>query len=370
MTDITAVIIPKWGLSMTEGTVVDWHKSVGDAVVEGDDLVDIETSKITNVAAAPAAGVLRRVTVHSGTKLPVGALIGIIAGKGTPDAEIDGFVEQYKTQFTVEKLKAEEQTGLATAMVDTRFGPVRIGQRGDGSGTPVVFLHGYASDMLSWTFNLDAFEPDQTIVAIDLPGHGASTKMVGDGSIAALSQAVQDVLVALDIDAAHLVGHSLGAAVALKVAGDMPGKIRRMVLIAPAGLAGSAVSSEFLDGLLGARRGRDLRPFLEMLVADPAGITRDMVDDVIKFKRLDGVDDALRKLRDKIVDGSQFAGLGDVLARVRPRIIVGSGDRIVGVPERSLLPEGVTLTVIDGVGHLPHLEKAADVNAILKTTIG
>jgi pyruvate dehydrogenase E2 component (dihydrolipoamide acetyltransferase) len=95
-----------------------------------------------------------------------------------------------------------------------------------------------------------------------------------------------------------------------------------------------------------------------------------MVDDVIKFKRLDGVDDALRKLRDKIVDGSQFAGLGDVLARVRPRIIVGSGDRIVGVPERSLLPEGVTLTVIDGVGHLPHLEKAADVNAILKTTIG
>ncbi|HLY54298.1 MAG TPA: acetoin dehydrogenase dihydrolipoyllysine-residue acetyltransferase subunit, partial [Stellaceae bacterium] len=304
MTGIIAVKVPKWGLSMAEGTIVGWHKSAGDAVAEGDDLLDIETAKITNVAPAPGSGVLRRIIVEPGETLPVGALLGIIAEPATPDADIDAFVEQYNAEFAIVKQQAEEDAGLATAMIDTRLGPVRIGQRGDGEGVPVVFLHGFAADMGHWAFNLDAFGETRTLLTLDLPGHGGSTKNVGDGTTTALARAVLDVFAALGVEFADLVGHSLGAAAALQVAIEAPERVSRLVLVAPAGLPGAGVDSQFLDGLMTARRPRELRSVLEMLVADPERITREMVDDVIKYKRVDGVAEALQTLRDRIVEGT------------------------------------------------------------------
>jgi pyruvate dehydrogenase E2 component (dihydrolipoamide acetyltransferase) len=58
--------MPKWGLSMQEGTVVDWLKPLGEPVSEGEELVEIETAKIVNVAESPASGVLRRTVAASG----------------------------------------------------------------------------------------------------------------------------------------------------------------------------------------------------------------------------------------------------------------------------------------------------------------
>src|SRR5260221_7218173 len=95
MSAVTAVRMPKWGLSMQEGAIVDWWKAEGDAIAEGDDLVDIETSKITNVCESPAAGVLRRIVAQPGETLPVGALIGVLAEPATADAEIDAFIADF-----------------------------------------------------------------------------------------------------------------------------------------------------------------------------------------------------------------------------------------------------------------------------------
>jgi dienelactone hydrolase len=64
------ITMPKWGLSMQEGTIGTWLKSDGDAVKKGDPVVEIETEKITNLVEAPADGVLR--IVH-----PVGSVIAV-----------------------------------------------------------------------------------------------------------------------------------------------------------------------------------------------------------------------------------------------------------------------------------------------------
>lgn len=98
---ITAIIMPKLGMTMTEGKVVDWQVKAGDEVEDGDEVVGIETEKITNVCEAPTGGVFRRRVAHDGTTLPVGALIGVIADADTPEADIDAFIANFVPQKEV-----------------------------------------------------------------------------------------------------------------------------------------------------------------------------------------------------------------------------------------------------------------------------
>jgi len=89
---LDAVTIPKWGIEMTHGTIVAWHKSVGDAVKAGEDIVDIETDKIVNSFEARSSGILVRLLAGVGDELPVGHLIGVIASEAVEDEAIDAFV--------------------------------------------------------------------------------------------------------------------------------------------------------------------------------------------------------------------------------------------------------------------------------------
>ena len=77
------VILPKWGLTMEEGTVKLWHKQVGDTVGEGDVLADVETDKFNNELPAPISGILARILVAAEETVPVGTVLAIIAA--TPE---------------------------------------------------------------------------------------------------------------------------------------------------------------------------------------------------------------------------------------------------------------------------------------------
>ncbi|MBM3939484.1 MAG: biotin/lipoyl-binding protein, partial [SAR202 cluster bacterium] len=74
----TQVVMPQMGYDMTEGTVVKWIKNEGDAVKKGDVIAEIETDKATVEMEADAAGVLRRIVVGPGNKVPVGEVIAYI----------------------------------------------------------------------------------------------------------------------------------------------------------------------------------------------------------------------------------------------------------------------------------------------------
>ncbi|MEE8442486.1 MAG: dihydrolipoamide acetyltransferase family protein, partial [Dehalococcoidia bacterium] len=78
----TDVVLPQWGMGMEDGKVIRWLKQEGDAISEGDALVEIESAKIDSELEAPASGVLARIAVPEGEVVKVGALLAVIAAPG------------------------------------------------------------------------------------------------------------------------------------------------------------------------------------------------------------------------------------------------------------------------------------------------
>lgn len=74
------ITLPKLGFDMAEGTLVRWLKQVGDSVKKGDILLEVETDKATVEVEALASGLLKGTFAEAGSVLPVGTLIGVIAG--------------------------------------------------------------------------------------------------------------------------------------------------------------------------------------------------------------------------------------------------------------------------------------------------
>ena len=76
---------------------------------------------------------------------------------------------------------------------------LRYLELGDAGGTPILFIHGFGGDLNNWLFNQPPLSESHTTYAIDLPGHGGSTKEVGTGDVGALTAAVCDFMAAKDI---------------------------------------------------------------------------------------------------------------------------------------------------------------------------
>ena len=366
MTDIHAITMPKWGLAMTEGKVAGWALSEGDAVSPGTEILDIETSKITNAVETERSGVLRRIVAQEGETLPVGALLGVIAPQSVGDEAIEAFVDGFKAEVSAEAA-IDEVAAAEPETIDVDGRVVRYLKVGH-EGPAILMIHGFGGDLNNWMFNQPMLAERHLVYALDLPGHGGSAKDVGAGTVESLADTVDGFMSAIGLDAAHLVGHSLGGAVALALAFKAPARARSLTLICSAGL-GSEIARDYIDGFIAAGRRKDIKPVIEMLFADPSLVSRDMLEDILRYKRLDGVDAALRALADGAFGGGRQAWLaGDRLAKVTVPIqaIWGAEDRIVPAAHAERLPGPVGTHVFKDKGHMVHMEAAPEVNRLIE----
>jgi pyruvate dehydrogenase E2 component (dihydrolipoamide acetyltransferase) len=357
---------------MTEGTVVAWYANEGDQVKAGSDLVEIETPKITNIYESPASGVLRLRVAQLGQTLPVGALLAVLADEQIPDAEVDTFVTEFAKNFVPESITESGAEALKPQTQELGGRRMRYLKMGESGSTPVVLIHGFGGDLNSWLFTQPVLAQEHLVYAIDLPGHGGSSKQLDSGDPAFLASAAFELMTALGLVNAHLVGHSLGGAIAFELALSHPEQVKSLTLVAPVGF-GAEINMEYVEGFMRASRPRQLRPFVEQLFANPALVGRKMLDDIISYKRLDGAVEALRTIAGTVFkDGRQAVDLVPRLAELTLplQIIWGEGDRIIPAAHSNALPASVRVHLVPGAGHMVQMEKAQEVNQLIEAFLG
>ena len=372
MTDdrIVPVTMPKWGLSMQLGKITAWVVGEGDDVKVGDDLADIETEKITGTLEASDAGTVRRIVARAGEDVPVSGTIALIAPADVSDDALDTAVQQARA--VIDAGVPEDASGGAEVQA-ADVGGRKISYAGAGQdGEVVLLVHGYGGDRNSWLFLQEPLAARYRVYALELPGHGSSAKDVGDGTLGVLADAVIGVLDAVGAERAHLVGHSMGGAVALAVAARDPGRIISLTLIAPSGF-GPEINGGYLRGFADAQTRRELKPVVGQLFADESLVTRQLVDDLLAYKRLDGVDQALHALVGTLLDGDAQRGDSAALVAaiggaVPVTAVWGSADRIIPAAQAESVA-GAVRHLVAGAGHMPHMERPGEVQAAIEETI-
>ena len=367
---IVAITVPKWGLSMEDGAIVEWHVTEGDTIEDGQDLLDIETSKITNTVESSASGVFRRLVEEAGAHVYVGQLIGVIAPESVGSELIDEYVVNFQKNYVPPDARETEESNAKFVELDHQRIHYLSIEESETQHRPVILIHGFGGDCNNWMFNLVELGKTLPVFAPDLPGHGASGKAIDNGSLAEMATAVLEFLDALNLSTVDLVGHSLGAAVAMQIAKAQPQRVASLALIAPAGL-GDEINNTYIQEFINGTSRRELKTTLGLLFADKSLVSRDMVNDILKYKRIDGVTEALTQIAaSNFPDGKQSNSFRQTLesnTSVPTVIVWGNQDEVADPDHARGLGENIEVKLIDGVGHMPHMEAANQVNEILLT---
>lgn len=369
---VIALTMPKWGMAMSTGTVVEWLVEAGARVNKGDEILDIETDKAVMAMEAPADGELSRQVAQPGQELPVGALLGVITQGPEDRLAVDAFVASFQSHLVAEE--ASDETGQTVERADVDGVSIAFRKypaHHDNGNLPVVFIHGFGGDQNSWMFSVAALSEQYPVYTLDLPAHGESARRVGSGSLDSLAETVAGLLSALGETRAHLVGHSLGAAIAVELALQKPDLVAALVLISGAG-AGTTVDRAYLEGFIAANRRTGLKPYIQQLFSDTKFVTRDMLEGLLRAKRIEGTDIAMSKIAEASIYSEAGAQPEDRLAQLEIPVLVvwGRQDQVAPVEQTDKLPTSVEVQVIDRAGHMVHIEAAKQVNTIIREFLG
>lgn len=252
----------------------------------------------------------------------------------------------------------------------------RIGGPEPSEGAPVLLLiHGMAGSSGTWNEVAPGLTQRFTVIAPDLLGHGASAKPRHDYSLGSFASGLRDLLVALKIPRATLVGQSLGGGIAMQFAYQHPERCERLVLVCSGGLGGEVSWLLRAMTLPGAEY---LMPVLFPSFVRNAGdaVRRRLGSIGVRAPHLEQEWRSYASLTDPetrqafiktlraVVDiGGQSVSAHDrlYLTELLPTLIIwGEQDRIIPVAHATAAHEampGSELVLFDRSGHFPHVEE-------------
>jgi pyruvate dehydrogenase E2 component (dihydrolipoamide acetyltransferase) len=300
-----------------------------------------------------------------GQTLPCGQLIAVIADGDFSDDDVTTFIETFKQAVREELDHAQAKPEPISLDINGRR--LRYLELGKSAGVPVVFIHGFGGDLENWMFNQPMLATTRRTIAIDLPGHGGSDKAVGDGTPEFFATAITGLLDTLNIEAAHVIAHSFGASVAAALLQSQPSRIASVTAICPVGF-GHEVNAEYTSGFIAARRRSEMAAVVQILFTNAALVTSEMAEALLRYKRLDGVGTALQTISAANFEGgSQRPVPPEIWAKLEDRLLViwGADDKVIPSSHLNAVPGAARRSLIEDAGHMPHLEKAEQINDLI-----
>ncbi len=254
----------------------------------------------------------------------------------------------------------------------------RVNVEQSGSGEALVLIHGIATDLRIWDAVVPELAASRRVITLDLPGFGASAPPGAGFELEAVALRVARALAARGISGPlDLVGHSLGGGVAITLAAARPALVRRLILVAPAGLRPfPAPVSRLLSGsaelaLATRRRAAPLseiawgrRLLMLMTAADggalDAAVARRMVQASAGARRTAAALATITSADLRPLLGELAVALG---------VIWGERDRTIPVrlldQLRALRPDLLSVTIAHA-GHVPMVERPREFCAALE----
>lgn len=245
--------------------------------------------------------------------------------------------------------------------------------RGDPLARPsIVLLHGFGGSAKVWAAVAPALEDLAPLVIFDLPGHHRSMHAEGSGGAGRMAKAVLADLDRRGIAEVHLVGHSMGGAVAALMALRAPERIRSLTLLAPGGF-GHEINHRLLERYAAATEPDAMRIALEQMFGWNAEIPEAYLDSLVKLRNAPGAVKALQSILPTMTTGEgperrQGVIPHDDLARLEMpvKVLWGTQDRVLPTRQAHKLPPLFATHVFDNTGHMLIEEQEAAVVFLIR----
>jgi pimeloyl-ACP methyl ester carboxylesterase len=250
----------------------------------------------------------------------------------------------------------------------------RVSFRRAGAGSAIVLIHGITGSSRTWEQVVPFLAERHTVIAPDLLGHGESAKPRGDYSLGAYASGLRDLLIALGVEKATVVGHSLGGGVAMQFAYQFPERVERLVLVSSGGLgeevhlllrAATLPAAEYVMPLLCAEPLRNAGASVARLLGR-AGLRpgRDLEEMARGFASLGDMEarqafvHTVRGIMD--ISGQRVSARDRLyLAAAVPTLLVwGEHDRMIPVSHGHEAHQAMpgSRCIVYEAGHFPHLD--------------
>lgn len=413
------IAMPRLGLKMTEGTVIEWRVAPGDLVLAGQIVLVIESDKAEVEVEAPAPGVVRHIYVNAEETVACGTTLAVLTE--TADEAFDP--EPYRTpslsvrptdagaagisprsdrprerpqgaspvapaarrrarelQIDVSEVRGsgpggritrEDVDAFAAALqrrVEVADG-VALEVDAQGEGPPVLLLPGFGVDCAAFGPQIAPLAERCRVLAVNPRGVGLSDTPESERYDVETAAADAAAVVGTS---AHIVGASLGAAAALELALGRPEIVRSLTLVTPFVRANGRLLA-VLDAW--CRSARELEPDTLARTLVPWLFSPEFLADQVRLRR---VVSALARILPRVPVATlerTAAGLrswsdtrSDALAKIAAPTLVIAGERDLLTPDAADVARAIPnarLAVVAGAGHAVTLEDPERVNSLL-----
>jgi pyruvate dehydrogenase E2 component (dihydrolipoamide acetyltransferase) len=421
-----AVAMPRLGMTMQEGTIVDWPIPVGESVTKGEILLVIETEKAETEIEATASGILRHVYVEPGEILPCGALLAALTDTADEPFDAEAFAEAYvpppgsevedagapsiperkvadpspaisgvrkpvapaaralakKLALDPERIPGTGPNGRVTrsdveafAATRDRLVPVEPGVAlevlREGSGPAVVLLPGFGTDISSFAMLTPGLTPDFEVIGVN--PRGVSGSDAPELAVYEIGRAAEDVASVLE-GPAHIVGASLGAAVAIELALRHADRVSSLTLLTPFVQARPRLLA-FAEGWTRLAAEASKETIASVLASWLFGDAL-LGDEKARKRTLRGLAQTVRQVPAATLartaaglaswSGSRSADLALIEA---PTLVLAGGADLLTPDAADVAASisGARLEVLEGAGHALAIDAAEEVGRLLRT---